>query len=33
MAWLNQPARSSRRRAVAFFVAFLPAAAASLIYV
>jgi succinoglycan biosynthesis transport protein ExoP len=30
MAWLN---RSSRRRAVAFFVAFLPAAAASLIWV
>jgi uncharacterized protein involved in exopolysaccharide biosynthesis len=33
MAWLNRPARSSRRRAVAFFVAFLPAAAAGLIYV
>jgi uncharacterized protein involved in exopolysaccharide biosynthesis len=33
MAWLNRPVRSPRRRAVAFFVAFLPAAAACLIYV
>ena len=33
MAWLNRPVRSSRRRAVAFFAAFLPAAAASLIWV
>jgi uncharacterized protein involved in exopolysaccharide biosynthesis len=33
MAWLNRPAPSSRRRAVAFFAAFLPAAAASLIWV
>jgi uncharacterized protein involved in exopolysaccharide biosynthesis len=33
MAWLNSPARSSRRRAVAFLVAFLPAATASLIWV
>ena len=33
MAWLNHPTRSSRRRAVAFLVVFLPAAAASLIYV
>jgi polysaccharide biosynthesis transport protein len=33
MAWLNRPARSSRRRVVAFLVAFLPAAAAGLVYV
>src|ERR1700751_2719337 len=33
MAWLNRRARSSRRRAVAFLVAFLPAATASLIWV
>jgi uncharacterized protein involved in exopolysaccharide biosynthesis len=33
MAWLNRPARPSRRRVVAFLVVFLPAAAASLIYV
>jgi len=33
MAWLNRPARSSRRRAMAFLVVFLPAAAASLIWV
>src|SRR5215472_7671211 len=33
MAWLNRPVRSSRRRPVAFFAAFLPAAAASLIWV
>jgi polysaccharide biosynthesis transport protein len=33
MAWLNRPMRSSRRRAVAFLVTFLPAAAASLIWV
>ena len=33
MAWLNRPARSSRRRAVAFLAAFLPAATASLIWV
>ena len=33
MVWLNRPARSSRRRAVAFLAAFLPAATASLIWV
>jgi polysaccharide biosynthesis transport protein len=33
MAWLNRPPRSSRRRAVAFLTAFVPAAAASLIWV
>jgi uncharacterized protein involved in exopolysaccharide biosynthesis len=33
MARLNRPPRSSRRRAVAFLVAFVPAAAASLIWV
>jgi polysaccharide biosynthesis transport protein len=33
MAWLSRPARSSRRRVVAFLAAFLPAAAAGLVYV
>jgi polysaccharide biosynthesis transport protein len=33
MAWLNRPRRSPRRRAAAFLIAFIPAAAASLIYV
>src|SRR5215469_5309031 len=33
MAWLRGPARSPRRRAMAFLIAFLPAAAVSLVYI